>query len=192
MALSLIDRLGLYSTVFTDPTDEGCKQIETKHWHRAYDMVLEFEQATSAAQIAPSSMLTLKNTLLRDAEDSFLAWALTCFVPWARESAKPPKRIITKRPPFPASIVAREGIKADNKLVKIIDDAVSHLEEIITMKDSLSSPDTATTSPLKRKQSATSREAQGQAIRSWGSHWRSSVLYALLVQISEVDDPGGM
>ena len=72
-----------------------------------------------------------------------------------------------------------------------MDDAVAHLQEIIVIKDAVNNDDLQTTSLLKRKQGAASREGQGQAIRAWGSHWRSSVMYALLVQVAETKTPTG-
>ena len=106
---------------------------------------------------------------------------VTCFVPWARE---PSKRGDTdlKPPPSPASLAAREGIKADNKISKLINDAVCFLAEVITVKDNVIT-ECNTASHLDRV-------AQGQAIRRWGTRWRTIVVFAMLTEVgeSETDD----
>ena len=183
--------------------------VSTETWHRAYDELLEIMKARSEGQDSLSSLYTINSILLRlsqttnlknvsadnaprgkaPLEDTFLAWLLTCFVPWAREV---PKTSEKKSPPAPASCAAREGIKADKQIFRVVAEAVSYLPEIIAMKNAFCAYENLTTSPLKRKQSAVSREDQGQAIRRWGSHWRSSVMYALLVEIAESETQIGM
>ena len=116
---------------------------------------------------------------------------LACFVPWAREAPKPPQKPTSKKLPSPASLAAREGIKVDHKICKLVDDGVMHLPEVIAIKDAVNNDGLETTSPLKRKQGTTTRESQGQAIRGLGSYWRSSVIYALLTQVAEAETPTG-
>ncbi|KAK4694816.1 hypothetical protein P7C71_g2820, partial [Lecanoromycetidae sp. Uapishka_2] len=57
---------------------------------------------------------------------------------------------------------------------------IDHLE-IMAMKKAIVGEELPWTKELE----ANMRVAQGQAIRSWGSRWRSSVMYAILVEISE-------
>ena len=182
-ALSLIDRLGLYNEVFTDPTSADCKAVDTGSWHRAYEMLQITVNAGSEGPDLSKSLKTISSILLLSPEDVYHAWLLTCFVPWAREppkfSQKPPKRPMTA-----ASLAAREGIKAENKIYRLVDDAASHLQDIIEKKDAFNHEGYPQTIPLKRKQGA-SREMQGLAIRKWGFNWRSSVMYALLTEVAE-------
>jgi hypothetical protein len=181
----------LYNEIFTDPTDPGCRIIETRRWQRAYNQFSEVTKSNPTGSEITSPVQTIATILLRNSDDVFQAWMLAAFVPWARETPKPPDKSSTKRPPSPASLAAREGIKADNKITKLVDDAVYHLQDIITIKDATNNDDSQTTSPLKRKQGAASRESQGQAIRTWGSHWRSSVVYTFLTQVAETETPAG-
>lgn len=186
-ALSLIDRLDLYNEVFTDPTDAECKLVDTANWHRAYNQLRDIIKAGSEGSTLPKSFETIRSILLRNPEDLYHAWILTCFVPWAREPPKSPQKS-PKRPMTAASVAAREGIKAENKICKLVDDAVSHLPDIVEKKDAVSHEDQTTTLPLKRKQGAcaeSQREMQGLAIRKWGSNWRSSAMYALLTEVAE-------
>lgn len=178
-ALSLIDRLGLYHEIFTDPTNEDCKLVDTANWHRAYNQLRVIIKA--------GSYKTIESILLRSPEDFYHAWVLACFVPWAREPPKSPQKS-SKRPMTAAGLAAREGIKAENKIYKLVDDAVSDLQDIVEKKDAVSHEAQTANLPLKRKQGAcaeSQREMQGLAIRKWGSNWRSSAMYALLTEVAE-------
>ena len=186
-ALSLIDRLGLYNEVFTDPSNADCKLVDTADWHRAYDLLWAMVKAGSEAAEFPESFKLICSILLRTPEDIYHAWLLTCFVPWAREPPKFPQRS-PKRPMTAASLAAREGIKAENKIYKLVDDAAFYLQEIVENKDTFNYGEPTTTLPLKREQGTSAeiqRETQGLAIRKWGSNWRSSVIYALLREVVE-------
>ena len=192
MALCLIDRLGLYNDVFTNPTDPEWVSVCTTHWKRAYDQLLEITKASLAGAKSSTSLGKIASILLRDKDDTFLAWMLACFVPSAERVARAPERSKSKRLPPPASLAAREGIKADNKVCTIVDNAISHREEIVRIKDEVNYDSQPSTVPSKRKQGSSSRESQGQAIRRWGSNWRSSVLYALLTEVTKTESLTGM
>ena len=186
-ALCLIDRLGLFNEVFTDPTTADYKRVDTGSWHRAYDMLQTMLHAESEGPALTKSVKTICSILLRSPEAVYQAWLLTCFVPWARE---PPKfsQKSPKRPMTAASLAAREGIKAENKIYRLVDDAASHLQDIIQKKDAFNHEGYPPIVPLKGKQGASrdiQREIQGLAIRKWGSNWRSSVMYALLTEVAE-------
>lgn len=186
-ALSLIDRLGLYNEVFTDPTDPDCRLADTANWHRSYNQLEDLIIAGSKGSDGSEPLKTIASVLLRSREEQYYAWILTCFVPWAREPSKYPQKS-SKRPMTAASLAAREGIKAENKIYRLVDDAVSHLQDIVEKKEAINFEDQTTTLPLERKQGASSedqREIQGLAIRKWGSNWRSSVIYALLTEVAE-------
>lgn len=179
--------MDLYNTIFTNPTTDLYERADTKNWRFAYDPLRELAEINLKDKERPSDLLTIATILLRDPEDLYLAWMMSCFVPWAR--AKPPAPT-SKRPTTFATRAAREGIKADNKLAKVITHAVLELDYVIKMKDSVVSQAMSSASPLNEKDSASTRENQGQAIRRWGQHWRSIAIYALLVQLSEAKDIG--
>lgn len=135
-----------------------------------------------------SHLSATANILLRDPEDRYVAWMMSCFVPWARIQTP---TFNSKNPTHFAAVAAREGIKADNKLTKIIKDAVLELESVIKMKDSVVSWTKSSTLPPEMRDQSSIREIQGQTIRHWGPRWRSIAIYALLVQLSEVRDESG-
>ena len=97
-----------------------------------------------------------------------------------------------KLPPPVAVTVARESLKADNKVTKIMENAVVHMNEIITWKDSIPESFPTVGLPSKRRNESASRGALGMAMRRWGPYWRSSVMLALLVQVMEAEDDSGM
>lgn len=163
----------------------------TAKWSQSYDRFLDIERTSPATSAASTSGELVKKVLIRNKDDLFLGWVLSCFVPWARVSPKLAEESSSKRPLSSAFLAAREGIKADHKICKLIDDAVSHMTSVIEIKDATDSGNETGVPSLKRKKSMVSREEQGRRIRSWGSHWRSIVLYALLTQTSETDNPTG-
>ena len=158
--------------------------VDTANWFNAYGLLLAMTSIEPSGKNISSSLQTIKKLLIRDTHDLLLAWILVCFVPWAR---KCPNKKSAKKLSSPASIAAREGIKADNKICKNIDDAVANRKEIVALKNAaVEGEDLASSSP-KRKKSPIGRDIQGQAIRSWGSNWRSAVIYALLTDVFEAN-----
>ena len=191
MALRLIDRVGLYCTIFTNPANNYIAQADIKHWNLAYDQLLAIHQAPSKKDDVCTSLSIIHDVLLKGKELVYLAWLLCAFVPWARVSGITPVKLKAKLPSTVAASVAREGITADNKEVKIINNAILFLPDILKTRSALNdSEDTAKLS-LKRKRESHARETLGVAIRRWGIHWQSSVMYALLVEVTEATDVYG-
>lgn len=192
-ALRFIDRLGLYNDIFTVPTDKDCPTVETIHWHRAYDQLYQFTDIANAGLDDKSThKAKIAQTLLRQPEDRYHAWILACFTPWARGQLQTSEKQGTKRQPSLARLAASEGIKADNTIRRVVEDAVTSMPQIISMMNAAIEEEQITRSSYKRKEARTMRVVQGMAIRGWGSHWRSSVTYSLLVQISEIESDQGM
>ena len=181
----MIDRLGLYNEVFTNPNDNFCDCVETARWARAYNQLSEIVSARSKVSDNLSSIRVISRLLLPTEEDVFHAWVVVCFVPWARVPQRQLVKPTSKKFSCAASIAAKEGIKANNKILKIVDNAVSCLEEISSMKNTVAHGSSLPTSPLKRKHETIDRVSQGQAIRRWGIHWRNSMLYAILTEVGE-------
>ena len=127
----------------------------------------------------------------RDPEEVYLAWMLCCFVPWAHKIVAASNSSNSKFSKTVAATAAREGIKADNKITKLVEEAVLYLSDVIMTKGyAIDQPDSAARDS-KQKLSSDSRELHGKAIRQWGPHWRSTVMFALLVQIAEAQNQSG-
>ncbi|KAL9600387.1 MAG: hypothetical protein Q9219_003237 [cf. Caloplaca sp. 3 TL-2023] len=193
LALHLIDRLGLYHAIFTIFSEKFEESVDIHEWETAYNqmhVLTEAEPVARAQQGAwdhPEGVI--QSILLRDPDglsrNLYHAWLLCALVPWARAKPLAPKTTNAKSPLRPAAMAAREGIKADNNTVKVIENAVTHLDDIIKVKDGVIDRISLTTSPLKRKRESPSRSELGMAIRRWGPQWRLSVMHALLTQIME-------
>ena len=189
MALLLIDSLNLYNTIFTDPISLDCPMVSTEHWSTAYDQLQDICSIHTTRNKTDISLQKISSILLRNPEDIFLAWLVACFVPWARISPEPLSKTTTRRRPSRASVAAREGIKADNKICKIVDECATKLERVIALKHSATQMNEEVMTGSKRKSSNIGRDIQGQALRGWGSHWRSTIMFALLTEISEAPTP---
>ncbi|KAL8705170.1 MAG: hypothetical protein Q9201_001707 [Fulgogasparrea decipioides] len=185
LALSLIERLGLYHTIFSFSSSENSQQADTRNWAEAYH---EAQRLTIAGPNDDhgAERCIINSILLRDSDDIYHMWLLSALVPFARVPPPAPKRPNAKASPSSAATAAREGIKADNNTIKVIENAAVHLNEIVHIKDTTVNKGPSTASPLRRKQDLNSHEVQGMAIRRWGPSWRSSVMFALLTQMNEV------
>ena len=190
MALRLIDELGLYNTIFANPEAKESNVADTRHWYRAYDFLSEVVHCQPPIKDTELGLEALKRLLLRDSEDLYHAWLLCALVPWARWPPPYPGKRASKRPRSLAGFAVREGIKVENNILGLVEDAVDYLEEVITMQKSgiaiTQSPSPTTKSDIH----TADRQAHGKAIRRWGTYWRSCVVYALLVQISDCEKPG--
>lgn len=175
MALELIDRFGLYRTVFTDPTRELPTEPETAYFKAAYEFV---ESAIAKSSHVPTA---IPDILLRNEDEEYLAWVCATTMPWA-DAPTVPHHKPTQRPYFAAYLVAREGFKAPNKTCDVIASSLSHSEEIRNLvaqcAKGLRRPDT-----IDPNSDATARDTLGMAIRKWGSTWRTQVFFNLTYEI---------
>lgn len=175
MALQLIDRFGLYRTVFTDPTRQLPSDPETAYYKPAYDFV---EDVAAKHDELPN---IIPDTLLRDADEKYLAWICATVMPWADAPTVPhPKP--AQRPFFSAYLVAREGFKAPNKVCDVIASSLSNTEEIRQLvaqcAKGMRRPDT-----IDPTNNATARDTLGMALRRWGLTWRTQVFFNLVYEI---------
>lgn len=189
MALLLIDETGLYDTIFSYRVNNKYEKLRPSDWSRVYDGLRDITNLEQGAVETTCSLRTIKDVLVQNPEDRFHAWMLACFVPWIEASKSRPQSSSGKKPPSAASLAAREGIKAENSYCKIIEEAVCSREEVLRLLDCLTESESTTTSPLKRKSSFDDRVVQGMAIRRWGLHWRSNVMFALLTDLYETANP---
>lgn len=172
MALEFIDRFNLYRTVFTDPTRSLSSDPDVALFQSSYTFVESFMTDNSDIPEA------IKENLLRDADEKYLAWICATVMPWADASTVPhPKPL--QRPFFAAYLVAREGFKAPNKVCDVIALSLSNSEEIRTTiaqcAKGLRRPDT-----INPTDDPTARDTLGMAIRRWGSTWRTQVFFNLV------------
>lgn len=168
-AVRLIDQLGLYHTVFTDTTNPQAPRPSLDGWTDVYESLHRLAPESESGS-TPGSIY---DVLITSDEARYYAWVIACIVPFAEfpnPSGNPKKQLP------PASLAAREGIKAPNKLVDIITGAVRHLDQIGKLKLEVTNKD-----PCMNE-----RDHFGMAIRGWearGTHWRLQVLFAMLHEV---------
>lgn len=167
VSLELVDRLGLYHAIFTDPTSDG-PSPDISSWKAAYGFL---EAGSRGDEFAGP----IYSRLVQGSEDALSAWTLAAFAPWDGvenpnlDREKPRTRnvpLITR--------AAREGIKASNKVSDMITAAHAHKEEILKLKQLACSQDAY----------QAGRDVFGMAIRRWGDRgdrWRLLIVYAILV-----------
>ncbi|KAH7115984.1 tRNA nucleotidyltransferase [Dendryphion nanum] len=176
LALQLIDKLGLYNTIFTDPTRDLKSEPDTDYFSPAYAFVNSVvrEKASNIPE-------TIGKTLTGNAEEQYLAWICATVMPWA-DAPTIPHQKPTQRPYYAAYLVAREGFKAPNKVCDVIAAALRDGEEIRKFVDECHSQ-------LRRPNSskvgddAAARDTLGMAVRRWGATWRSQVLFSLIYEL---------
>ncbi|KAG9234058.1 hypothetical protein BJ875DRAFT_462667 [Amylocarpus encephaloides] len=167
-ALRIIDRLGLYNMIFTDPTTEELNSPETTTWQVVYDCLDRLSRNETPGPIYKS--------LVRSEDAEYSAWILAALTPWL--SIPQPKNPTggTKAGPLLATAVAREGIKCNNKISDNVAAAFRNYREIITLRDAIEAKE-----PYTKE-----RDTLGMQIRRWdfqGKNWRLQILLAIFVEV---------
>ncbi|KAK8052531.1 CCA tRNA nucleotidyltransferase- mitochondrial [Apiospora rasikravindrae] len=170
-ALERINTLGLYHTVFTDPGKADAPQPDISNWRTVYECLDRLREARTPGSIY--------DVLVHTKEAAYFSWVLAAVVPWApfvQISQKP-----GKQPPPYATLAAREGIKAPNKVCDVITAAERHRADIMALKNAV----------CAKEPYINERDRFGMAIRQWearGGQWRLQVLSAFLVEAWQVLD----
>lgn len=142
---------------------------DISRWPVAYHGLYNILQNQTPGSIA--------STLVHTDEATFIAWNLASLSPWMRERDPPGTKKKANALP-PVGVIAREGIKAPNKLTDIIAASHRHLDEILDLKRAV----------LEKEAYITERDRFGMAIRRWDAHggsFRLQILSALLVEATE-------
>ncbi|QDS73276.1 hypothetical protein FKW77_004941 [Venturia effusa] len=161
-ALRCIDKLGLYPTIFADPSPKTTYKPDTTNWHYVYEHLktLLAKDGTDAA---------IREIVLKSSEDQFMGWLLASMIPWSDSPDAAPTKL--GRTPLPmTTTVALISLKAPNQLTALLTSCNHNLREIKDL--------------VARRED--SRESLGMAIRKWGATWRLQALFALLHEIYEM------
>ncbi|RDW79193.1 tRNA adenylyltransferase [Aspergillus mulundensis] len=171
-ALHVIDRLHLYPIIFANYQDDAAPDCST--WSLGYDALnrLLFSADESGA------VGRVRALLVRDSLETYYAWTIAAFAPW---SAIPP-RIQGTKPTVPRmGEAARDGLRADNKMINILKQAAAHWRIVIDVK-------TALVENQMQGTPAEIRQQVGLHIRSWTADWKFCVLLSLLQEIMQGGD----
>jgi tRNA nucleotidyltransferase (CCA-adding enzyme) len=178
-AMRLVYELGLYFTIFSDPTVE-----DSKHYRPDTEGTIAL---IDELKTLLGSGNDLPELLIRDADERYMAWLLTAIVPYRDAPQPEASEANRKAHPFIPTGVAREGIKATNKVCDVVTSSVRNLTEITRLVDGV---DTQKRRAQKTpgSEDLTARDTLGMAVRRWGPTWRSQAMYALLVELVEHRD----
>ncbi|PBP21892.1 poly A polymerase head domain-containing protein [Diplocarpon rosae] len=173
-SLHLIDRLGLYPTIFTDPKDEQTLTPDTKNWHMAYECLAEL-QSNEKLGIIYESLFPENSDDVK-----YMGWILASLTPWSQFPLPQPPAGSFKVPLPHGTKVAREGLKLPSRICDTVTGALRHREQIAELKDA-----------IMRKDDYTNDSAiLGMTIRRWnsqGGYWRLQALFAILVDALNSD-----
>ncbi|KAI6084807.1 hypothetical protein F4821DRAFT_270902 [Hypoxylon rubiginosum] len=174
-SLEHINNLGLYHTIFTDPSKPSIPTPDISTWPTTLNCLESLRQSKTPGSIY--------DVLVRSDEAAYYAWVLAAVLPWETVDEPPHNGKGKAPPPFPA-LAVREGIKANNKLCDLVTAAHTNIHEIMDLMIKVTSND-----PIIEE-----RDKFGMAIRRWDSkagHWRLQVLYAILNegQATGMEDP---
>ena len=187
-ALELIDKQNLYTTVFSDPNRADVLPSKLDNWSKAYhflDFLLNDLLGRVLTEETEANISVIRRLVLQDPEDVYHAWVLAALSPWSTSQwpQDPQARPTKSKPSLPAATTAaREGLKVANKTMSVTKCAAEHCEEIIAVKDAFCESIDPAAVPAKRKQETCSRDQLGMAIRRWGYNWRTSVVYAMMLE----------
>jgi tRNA nucleotidyltransferase/poly(A) polymerase len=178
-AMRLVYDVGLYFTIFSDPSMDDAKHYKPDT-EGTISLIDELEELLASGSDLPE-------LLVRDADERYIAWILTAIVPY-RDAPQPESQEMNKKapPPVPTG-VAREGIKATNKICDVITSSVRNLNEITKFVDGVD-VQKRRAQKVPGQEDLTARDTLGMAIRRWGPTWRSQVMYALQVELVEQPD----
>jgi len=178
-AASIIERLDLYRTIFSDPTEAPAHAYtpDEENWKVVINQLGGFLRGDR-----PDA-----GVMIKDHEEKFLAWILACMVPYRDAPQAEPAEVGRKMPPPVATNVAREGIKATNKVCELVTASVRNREEITTLVNKQSERRRRSKQTVQGEDPF-ARDVLGMAIRRWGATWRSQTVFSMLCEIA--DEPG--
>lgn len=209
----LIDRLGLFPTIFTDPTRPVLFTPGTKRWKYSYGLMrmLTDEWDEKGLKVGPNTSLIksvvaesteddpvapryyrmpFQDHLIRNAEEAYAAWIIAALAPWSQAPTLTASRPGAQPPPLPVVAVAREGIKLNNKVLNAVRTAFSYASEVSDIRRQVNRAIEQGFGTGVPFQSAFPRDVLGMTMRRWGQHWRCAVLAAMIldVDMTQKDD----
>ncbi|KMU78011.1 tRNA nucleotidyltransferase [Coccidioides immitis RMSCC 3703] len=181
MALHIIERLGLYDTIFANHQDDVV--VDVSSWSRAYESLMAIlDDSYNEVTISQESRATLRSILIRHEEDTYHSWMLAALSPWAVVPQKEPPPNKKELPPRP-SMVARDSLRADNKTVDILKSGAKHYGMVSDLKSAFLNRELGKTLPDIRWRI-------GRSIRIMGADWRLCFIQAVLLEIMQGEEAG--
>lgn len=157
----------------------------TDAWGRSYSGIQDLIETDPGTCLeADRCKATVRSILIRGPEELYLSWLLAAFVPWARFEGQLPSAVGRKPPPPAAATVVKEGLKADNKVLRVVQGAIIHAGDIALLKERV----TQAQAEGAETGMGPSRDVLGMAVRRWGQDWRLHAVLALLIELGDVPE----
>ncbi|PLB40560.1 tRNA adenylyltransferase [Aspergillus candidus] len=171
-ALGLIDRLGLYTTIFANHQDGVT--VDTSNWSLAYDALQKLLHSGDQ----PESVDRVRRRLIQDEHGAYHAWIIAALAPWSTVPGRVPQG--PKAKPFPprAVEVARDSLRSDNKTTTLLSDATRSFEPIIHVKNAL-------VAGQMEGSPAQVRQQIGLHLRSWKKDWKLCIVMSILQEVMQ-------
>ncbi|RMJ22608.1 hypothetical protein PHISP_06514 [Aspergillus sp. HF37] len=176
-ALYFIDRLGLYSTLFT--TDANGFLADTSSWPIAYDSLARLisPRVDDDKELKAVSR-QVRGILIRNSLDTYYAWMITALAPWMvvpKHAVGGTFRRYPEGLPHPpwAVDVAKDSLYPTLRNLVVLSEVADRFRRVIEAKSSL----------LENRMGKTVDEIQEQVrllVKSWGGNWRSCMIMAIL------------
>lgn len=184
-ALYFIDRLGLYSTLFT--TDHNGFLADISSWPIAYDSLARLISPRAQDDRSLKAICRyVRGILIRSPLDTYYAWMIAVLAPWMIVPEHPARenfRRLPERQPHPpwAVEVAKDSLYPTLGNLVVLSEVAVRFRLVIDAKSSL----------LENRMGSTVDETQEQVrmhIKSWGANWRVCMIMAILQETMARDD----
>lgn len=165
-SLDLIERLGLYHAIFTDPTRPEAPKPDITNWRATFDCLDYLANSKTPGSIY--------DVLVRTEEAAVFAWMLTAAVPF--EQFPEEQQYLQRKPRYClAAWIFQEGVKSVAKLSGLVEEGHKHRKAIAALKEAV----------CNNEAYINERDRFGMAVREWDARksWRLQVLYAVLEEV---------
>ncbi|EEQ31050.1 CCA tRNA nucleotidyltransferase, mitochondrial [Microsporum canis] len=176
-SLEIINRLGLYDTIFSDHQSEAT--VDTSPWPVVYTLLNSILNDELNSGISHELRKSVKGFLVRDKDEKYRSWMIAALSPWAMVDVKNPltEDEVKKMAPHPAR-VARDSLRCEKKLTTLLSVAITHYGLISDVKTAFVNGELNTCL-------ADTRWKLAKLIRTLGADWRLCFIQAMLLDVMQ-------
>ncbi|EFR04771.1 tRNA nucleotidyltransferase [Nannizzia gypsea CBS 118893] len=176
-SLEIINRLGLYDTIFSDHLSEI--DVDTSSWPTAYILLNSILGEVDDSKVSLELLKAIKGFLIRDKDEKYRSWMIAALSPWAMVDVKHPltEEEARKMAPRPTR-VARDGLRCEKKLTVLLSVAVTRYGLISDVK-------TEYVSGKLNDSPSDARWKLAKLLRTLGPDWRLCFVQAILLDVMQ-------
>ncbi|KAF3483311.1 tRNA nucleotidyltransferase [Arthroderma uncinatum] len=176
-SLAIINRIGLYDTIFADHRDNMA--VNAPSWPTVYTLLNSIINDKIESEIPSGLRKSMHNFLIRNKDEEYRSWMIAALSPWAMVDVKNPltKDEIRKMAPRPVRI-ARDSLRCEKKLTAMLNIATTRYQLISDTKTAFVNGELNTSLPDTRWKIAS-------LVRTLGADWRLCFIQAVLLDIMQ-------